>query len=288
MKKFIKHYLKCIAKSIFKDAEQRKKLFGRFYSPKIMKLGVSYSIWDGEELLEASIKSIRNQCDYINVVWQKVSWFGEPCSENLEKILTDLKNKGLIDEIICFEPNLKLQANVNEINKRNLGLEYVKKAGCTHFLTMDADEFYFENEFSEAKQFILRHQVTHTICNIVTYSHINCRNSLHDRFFVSFIHKIDKNSKLVMNCCSPIPWLVDPTRQIPLDRYSKPCVLSNIIMHHYSGIRKDLNKKFRNSAATLKQEVQDKFLEFYNTDAEKRVAKGDAVWVENVFNINID
>ena len=40
------------------------------------KLGISYSVWDGEELLEQSIKQIRPVADYINVVWQKLSWYG--------------------------------------------------------------------------------------------------------------------------------------------------------------------------------------------------------------------
>lgn len=287
MKKFIKHNLKYLAKTLFKDDELRNRLFSRFYSPKIMKLGVSYSVWDGEELLEASIKSIRSQCDYINVVWQKISWFGEPCNEGLEALLIDLKDRGLIDEIIFFEPDLDIQANVNEINKRNLGLEFVKKAGCTHFLTMDADEFYKEEEFFQAKDLILRYQITHTICNIYNYEHINLRNSAPERYFVPFINKIDKNSKLVMNSCSPVPWYADPIRQIPMDKYSIPCALSCIVMHHYSAVRKDLKKKYRNSSANLNQEKQIEFLEQSNQYIQDKIAKGKAVPAENIFNINI-
>ena len=38
------------------------------------KLGVSYNLFNGEELLEASIKSIRQNVDYINVIYQEYSW----------------------------------------------------------------------------------------------------------------------------------------------------------------------------------------------------------------------
>lgn len=76
------------------------KSFNLITDPAKAKLGISYSVWDGEELLEASIKSVRENADYINVVWQKKSWHGIDCDENLEILLMQLKEKGLIDEII--------------------------------------------------------------------------------------------------------------------------------------------------------------------------------------------
>ena len=59
------------------------KSFNLITDPAKAKLGISYSVWDGEELLEASIKSVRENADYINVVWQKKSWYGIDCDENL-------------------------------------------------------------------------------------------------------------------------------------------------------------------------------------------------------------
>ena len=56
-----------------------------------MKLGVSYNVFDGEELLESSIKSIRSEVDYISVVYQTVSNFGNQCSEELIPLLNRLK-----------------------------------------------------------------------------------------------------------------------------------------------------------------------------------------------------
>ena len=47
-----------------------------------MNLGVSYNVFDGEELLEGSIFQIRNEVDYISVVYQSISNFGHPCDEN--------------------------------------------------------------------------------------------------------------------------------------------------------------------------------------------------------------
>ena len=62
-----------------------------------MKLGVSYNIFDGEELLEGSIKQIRQHVDHISVVYQVVSNFGNPCNPELVPLLERLKSEGLVD-----------------------------------------------------------------------------------------------------------------------------------------------------------------------------------------------
>ena len=40
-----------------------------------MKIGACYMVFDGEELLEFSIKSIRNSIDFISVTYQDFSYF---------------------------------------------------------------------------------------------------------------------------------------------------------------------------------------------------------------------
>ena len=52
-----------------------------------MRLGASYSVFDSEELLEYSIKSIRKNVDYISVVYQTVSNHVIPCNEGLVPLL---------------------------------------------------------------------------------------------------------------------------------------------------------------------------------------------------------
>ena len=59
-----------------------------------MKIGISYNLFDGEELLESSIKSIRNNVEYVSVVYQTISNFGNPCNEGLVPLLESLKEKG--------------------------------------------------------------------------------------------------------------------------------------------------------------------------------------------------
>ena len=64
-----------------------------------MKLGISYNLFDGKELLESSIKSVRNEAFHINVVYQTTSYYGNKAETDIEKFLLHLKAKGLLDEI---------------------------------------------------------------------------------------------------------------------------------------------------------------------------------------------
>ena len=78
-----------------------------------MKLIAIYSVFDGEELLEYSIKSIRNSVDYVLVIYQKISNFGV-INNDVENKVMELKNNGLIDEIMYFK-TIKQNPLLNEI-----------------------------------------------------------------------------------------------------------------------------------------------------------------------------
>jgi hypothetical protein len=61
-----------------------------------MKLGISYNLFDAEEHLESSIKQIRNSVDFISVVYQQTSNFGDKSNPNLIKLLNNLANTQLV------------------------------------------------------------------------------------------------------------------------------------------------------------------------------------------------
>ncbi len=56
--------------------------------------GASYNVFDSEELLEMSIRSISLSCQYIVVVYQTTSNFGCPCSPDLVPLLHRLVATG--------------------------------------------------------------------------------------------------------------------------------------------------------------------------------------------------
>jgi hypothetical protein len=120
-----------------------------------MKLGVSYNLFDGEELLEGSIKQIRQHVDYVSVVYQKISNFGNPCNSELIPLLEKLKSDGLIDELFEYSPKVNKGGHFNEMQKRNIGLALSQGANCTHHMSMDSDEYYLSSEFESLKKIII-------------------------------------------------------------------------------------------------------------------------------------
>ena len=262
------------------------KSFNLITDPAKAKLGISYSVWDGEELLEASIKSVRENADYINVVWQKKSWHGIDCDENLEILLMQLKGKGLIDEIIFFEPDFNLTPQQNEVNKRNLGLKAVIKAGCSHFLMMDCDEFYDQEEFKAAKEFIYKRFITHSACIIEDYFAVNYRSTVVGKYYVPFIYRVNSKSKTDVKANTNLFCHIDATRKIAIKLFNRCWFAHNLIMHHYTGVRKNKKRKLENSSASLNSDSINSFLNAYDENNYKEMLKdGRLVYVENKFNI---
>lgn len=254
----------------YKSIEQEKLLTQKV---KSLKWGCSYSVFDGIELLERSIKTVRKNCDYINVVYSDISWYGVKTKENILKFLEDLKDKGLIDEIIYFEPNLKLLPVQNEINKRNLGLKFAKKAKVQYFMTMDIDEFYLTNELEIAKRYIIHNNITHSFCNIVNYAVLPTKRYKKTPSYVQIFSKINKKSILKIN--KKIITIVDPTRQLSHFCNAKYFFLPQVEMHHMTSIRKDLLKKIKNSSFTSHYEQVNSISKYIENSLENTISTQD-------------
>ena len=211
-----------------------------------MILGASYNLFDGEELLESSIKSIRNNVDFISVVFQTQSNFGNLCHESIPDLLIDLQKKKLIDEVIHYNPDLSKHPHENERNKRNIGLEASREKGCTHHLSIDTDEFYNTLQFDNAKEIIEENNFDSSVCRLQTY-YKNDHTILWplEDYYVSFIYKIRPN---VVYAPMPFPVLVDPTRRMEAGSMMD-FEHDELLMHHFSYVRKDLRSKLENSSA---------------------------------------
>lgn len=214
-----------------------------------MKLGASYNIWDCEDLLESSIKSIRNNVDYISIVYQHTSNFGE-LNGRVERVVRDLLNKGIVDDITLYTTNKKVSASQNELNKRNTGLVFSKLANCTHHLSIDADEFYLDEQFKKSKEIIEKHDVITTACQMQTYWKSNniVLNPPED-YYVPFIYKIKDDKKFVYN--APFYCISDPTRRMDLEANSSfyRFPRTELEMHHFSYVRSNIRQKLCNSSA---------------------------------------
>jgi hypothetical protein len=248
-----------------------------------MKLGVSYNVFDGVELLEYAIKSIRNCVDHVNVVYQVISNWGNPESFCIKDIVYDLKNKNLIDEVTLYNPKSagKNNGHFNEVAKRNFGLNICKNVNCTHFMSLDVDEFFIEKQLVDIKNIIENEKIDSSSCKIVNYiKNPTWRFKYMDPTHLPLIWKIYPDSKYVIE--GALPCCKDPTRSfLNVGKY-KFFDRDIIEMHHMDRVRKDLGLKYINSSAQNLADVARKVRE-----VEEKGLDNDIILVDNIFGINI-
>jgi len=252
-----------------------------------MKLGVCYMTFDGEELLEFAIKSIKNEVDWVSVTYQTTSYFGNKTTTNIETV-NRLKSTGLIDELIFYEPNLSLHHKENELILRNIGLEASEKAGCTHHISLDVDEFFLAHELNLAKKVMEDGEYDCSLVSVYTYYKEPTFLVYPDlKIKCPFIHSID--NKYDRN--SQFPFHVEPTRKST--KYDKCKIFSptDIMQHHMSYVRKDIRKKFNNSDNAQFYQLNKFYETFDNYQLGGRVCllpdylNRKTKKVENIFNI---
>jgi hypothetical protein len=214
-----------------------------------MKLSVSFNFFNGEELLFAAVQNIRDVVDHISIIYQELSNQGSKISDNALSTLERLKEANLVDDFINFTPDFNIPAGMNEYRKRDVGLESAKVNRCTHFLSMDADEFYEKERFIEAKAKIMQDNIS---CSVVpSYFYIKkpiYRSLRLDATKVCFIVKIDKN--LVFQYGQEfLEKNVDSTRRLINNSGTyKFFNEDEICMHHMSYVRDELSSKLTNSS----------------------------------------
>lgn len=223
-----------------------------------MRLGVSYNLFDGEELLEASALSIRTEVDFISVVYQDVSNMGERKAPSVLPLLERLKHDGVIDDYRLYEPVLGEVASFNERRKRVLGMDLCAQHGCTHFISMDVDEFFRAPELAWAKGEILRNGIDVSAVSIVEYvkspewrlvsNYMFPPGNMDYCFYMPFIVRIRRRMFWGSVRTERFPCLVDPTRDFIRRGRFYLFPKHMIAMHHMSTVRKDLAKKYRNSS----------------------------------------
>lgn len=210
-----------------------------------MRLCAIYICWADWEMLEYSLKNIEPLVDGIIIVASTQSNFGEYCS-----VPDDFLNR-----VVIREPQFK-NARESETDKRNFGLNLARKAGYTHFLTMDSDEFYDPDEFLRDKEWFKSEycKSTQTV-GMVGYCQTYFKSPTltigNDTTLVPFIHELTPTIKYEFNKGYPYAWSgdkirIDPTRSFNIN---SGVLMSEITMHHYSWVRRDYHLKIRNSTA---------------------------------------
>eukprot|EP01116_Phalansterium_solitarium_P021128 TRINITY_DN6467_c0_g1_i1.p1 TRINITY_DN6467_c0_g1~~TRINITY_DN6467_c0_g1_i1.p1 ORF type:complete len:349 (+),score=94.98 TRINITY_DN6467_c0_g1_i1:1036-2082(+) len=241
------------------------------------RLGVCYNVFDGEELLEFSIRSVRSCAAWVTVVYQTVSnWGARTSNPRLREFLEHLQATGLVDELIFYEPrrfdpdekqrltsrhaspedlggNVAFISNVfyNELSKRELGRLSCLKAGCGYFMSMDTDEFYLAAQLREAVRVLAQRGCDAGTCRM---------RLLFKEPTIEYAPPDELNSvSCIMRChpdhpfrlAAPMmagshPLLVDPTRRIEGCNDVHVFGRSELEMWHMSFVRRNIASKLEN------------------------------------------
>lgn len=215
-----------------------------------MKLACIINVWDGTEILKYSMKSVKDRVDIFIIVFQNISNFGE-----YSPPLSEMELEGYKYRLIYYSPK-EWVGFKNEREKRNLGLMKARELECTHFFFLDVDECYLN--FSRAVNEYIESGADGSVCNMYTYfKEPTLRFENFDNYYVPFIHKLHPNTL----AGAPVyPYYVDPTRKVS----SSNVVLISEPMHHFSYVRKDIDKKVRNSSAKSNIEKSNLLRDYYD------------------------
>lgn len=220
-----------------------------------MKLCAAYTIFNGLELLDESIKQIKDHVDEIIICYQKVSNKGNESSEVAPMAaMMAIKHKATLIE---FVPNLSINTKENEINKHNLMLSGARELGCSHFLLLATDHYFKKDEFVSAKNFCEQHGVDLSFTQMYTYyKKPEWQLTPIETYVMPFILKIKENTKYQRHISYPA--YTDPSVQTPPDGICCTFDERQIMMHHYSMIRSDIKNKFNNAAASIRWSEEDR------------------------------
>lgn len=211
-----------------------------------MRLVAIYNVWSDWDLLKYSLENIVPLTDGVIIVASESSNYGEISP------IPDWKN------IYKREPQFK-EPRLSETDKRNYGIRIARQQGYTHFLSMDADEFYEAGPFLKEKRKFENPDLAGLVCQCQTYFKSPHLTIGLDTTLVPFIHKLTPTICHEFNRGYPYAWdntgiRIDPTRSMNI---TSGVEMTDLKMHHMSWVRKDYQSKIRNSTARRTLERSD-------------------------------
>ena len=151
-------------------------------------------------------------------------------------------------------------------------------------MLMDCDEYYVTDDLRRAQARVIADGYDSSACRLYTYYRSpRYRLVPMEGYYVPLIHDIR------LDLSGTYPVLVDPTRRSPGERFHA-FDESELVMHHYSWVRRDIGKKLRNSSARLNWDARipefvSQWLSFVPGRPIAYYAGHSAVEVEDLFGI---
>lgn len=245
-----------------------------------MKLAACYTVFNGVELLEHAINSVKDHVDEIIIAFQTVSNYGNKCEDILE-----FMDRFPDYNYFVYDPDLKVDSKTNEQRKHQQLIEYARICNCTHFFLSATDHFYKEDEILYAKNLVETTGVKTTYSKMVTYfKEPTLKLDPLESYYMPFICSTSVN----IGNISPV--LVDPACH--LKPFSPFYIFKEdeLLMHHFSWIRKDISNKLENSAAKINwieriPEFKEKYNNFKLGDTFPYYPQHQIVRSEDIFNL---
>lgn len=225
-----------------------------------MKLAILYTIWTGDDM-DMLIRSMTQHepfVDEIFVCYQRISNRGE------RGHLTIYSKSTPRFTAIHFEPDLSVNTKQNERMKHNLMIQTAKSKGFTHFIMAACDHFYTPEQFQYAKNYHLSNDIDVSLTFMRTYYKFNnWYIEPMEGYCMPFIHKMYPNTEITKR--ANYPEIVDPSVKVNTSEKIHVFPPDEVLLHHYSMVRKDIQKKFRNAAASIRwtEEQIEKFISEY-------------------------
>ena len=245
-----------------------------------MKLAACYTVYNGIELLSDAIESIESEVDEIIISYQLVSNYG-----NLSDEFLYWKEQNPQYTYIEFNPNLNVDAKSNEKRKHQGLIEKARELRCTHFFLSATDHLYVKEEIQHAKNVVNKGGFKTTYTRMRTYFKSNnlCLEPL-ESYYMPFICCASVNMGIIA------PVVVDPSCAFKpfAPYYIFP--ENEVLMHHFSWLRHDINSKLDNAAAKVNwlnkiEEFKEKYNNFKLGDKFPYYNKHNIVECEPIFNL---
>jgi hypothetical protein len=211
-----------------------------------MKLGCSYGVFSGLELLKPSLLNIRPFAEHIVVVWSPVSSSGDPGPAYAKPLLDSLVREGLVDELFEFVPKRTIRPIEMQDNcriKREIGRIRCQLVGCSHHLVRDCDEFHNPILFRGRMEAFERNDVTLTpIVEYVQKPMIRIKGI--SKLYVPCVHRIGCQLKRH----NPFGVTVDMGRTVCPVKSFRIFAENELVLHHYTSVRineAELQRKYQ-------------------------------------------
>ena len=246
-----------------------------------MRLGVTYTVFSGLELLKPSIQNIRPFASHIVVVWSSVSSTGEKAVNYIKPLLDDLVKSKLVDELIEFDPKITAKPIEMQDNcrmKREVGRLLCLKAGCTHHLIRDCDEFFDPDQFQSMLDIFPT--VDCTISRIREYVHHPTKRLKN----LSGLHvPIVQNIKGKLHRFNIFKVTVDMGRTVSNVESFRIFTSDEFVMHHFTFVRyneEEMRRKYQGHGHCQRIGTLEGFIDWTN-----RFKEDEFEYVEDQFGI---